>query len=69
MPSDDDLRWGRFLGLGMEVAVGVALGVLAGWWLDRRFGWSPWGLIIGAMVGLAAGMYLLLKEALRGNRK
>ncbi len=65
---DDDANWGRYLGLGLEVAVGTALGAVVGIWLDRRFDWSPWGVMVGSLVGLTAGMYLLLKEALRANK-
>jgi F0F1-type ATP synthase assembly protein I len=39
-----------------------------GAWLDRRYGWTPWGVIAGTMIGLAAGLYLLIKEALRMNK-
>jgi F0F1-type ATP synthase assembly protein I len=60
--------WGQFLTLGFETAVGVGLGCFVGHWLDRKYGWEPWGTLGGAMLGLAAGMYLLIKEALRMNR-
>jgi ATP synthase protein I len=69
MPEQDDQQnWGRYLGLGLEMAVGIFLGILAGLWLDQRFGWSPWGVLAGAILGLAGGMYLLLKEALKANK-
>jgi F0F1-type ATP synthase assembly protein I len=68
MPTGDQPNWGRFLGIGLEVAIGVTLGFLAGWWLDRRFGWTPWATVAGALLGLAGGLYLLLKEALRMNK-
>ncbi|MCC6422080.1 MAG: AtpZ/AtpI family protein [Phycisphaerales bacterium] len=58
---------GRYLGMGLEVAVGVGLGSLVGWWLDKRYQWS-WGMVIGAMIGLAAGLYLLIREAIRMNK-
>lgn len=61
-------NWGQFLTLGFETAVGVALGYFVGHWLDRKFGWDPWGTLVGAMLGMAAGMYLLIKEALRMNK-
>jgi F0F1-type ATP synthase assembly protein I len=37
-------------------------------WLDKRFGWAPKGVIIGSLVGLAGGLYLLIKEAIRINK-
>jgi ATP synthase protein I len=67
-PEDQDTGWGKYLGIGLEMAVGVGLGYLVGAWLDRRQGWSPWGVVIGTLVGMAAGMYLLIKEAMRINR-
>ena len=67
-PNRDEANWGRFAGLGLEVAIGVGLGVLVGYWIDKRAGTAPWGLVIGAMLGLAGGMYLLLKAVMRFNR-
>ena len=59
---------GRFLGLGLQMAVGIALGLFIGGWLERKYGWQPWGTTIGALLGFAGGMYLLIKEALRVNK-
>ena len=67
MPDEEQGNWGRNFGLGLEVAVGVGLGALIGWWLDQKYGWG-WALPVGAMVGLAAGLYLLVKEAIRMNK-
>ena len=66
--SDPNSNWGKYLGMGMEVAVGVGLGYVVGNWLDNKYGWSPWGVLVGTMLGIAAGMYLMIKEALRMNR-
>ena len=68
MPEPNDQNWGRFLGIGLEMAVGVTLGVLVGGWLDRRYGWHGYGLLVGVGLGLAAGMYLLLQDAMRINK-
>jgi len=68
MARNNDANWGSYLSLGLEIAVGVALGVFVGRWLDRKYGWDSWGTMIGAMLGLAAGMYLLIREAIRMNR-
>ena len=68
MPNDPEQNWGRYVGIGLEMAVGVALGAGAGWWLDKRYGWAPWGTLVGTMLGVAAGMYLLIKDAIRINK-
>ena len=67
-PQNENSNWGKYLGMGLETAVGVGLGYLVGAWLDRRYHWAPWGVTIGTLLGVAAGMYLLIKEALRMNR-
>ena len=53
---------------GLQMAVGVGLGAFVGNWLDHRYGWAPWGLLVGSMLGLAAGMYSLIREALIMNQ-
>ncbi len=53
---------------GLEIAVGVGLGVVIGMWWDRHHGSAPWGLLIGLLLGCAAGMYLVIKEAIRSNK-
>jgi len=66
--DDDDGNWGRYLGIGLEIAVGVGVGYFIGSWLDRRNGWNGTGTLVGVMLGLAAGMYLLIKDAIRINK-
>lgn len=63
-----DDNWGRGLSYGMEIGVGVAVGGFGGHWLDHKFGWTPWGLIVGLLIGCFAGMYLLIKDAIKMNR-
>lgn len=53
----------RYAGLGIELAAAVGLLSLLGWWIDGHFGTAPWGLVIGAMVGLIGGMANLLRSA------
>jgi F0F1-type ATP synthase assembly protein I len=66
--NGDDGSLGRNLAYGLEIAVGVTLGYLVGNWYDRRHGSAPWGLLVGVMFGLASGMYLLIKDAIRMNK-
>jgi ATP synthase protein I len=59
----------RFLGLGLEFAAAVAGMTLVGYWIDRHYGTGPWGLLIGAGLGLVGGMYNMIREALAGVRE
>jgi uncharacterized protein YneF (UPF0154 family) len=68
MPDDSDSQWGKVAGIGLEMAVGVALGYFVGKWLDEKFGWNGKATLIGTLAGIAGGMYLLIKQALAMNR-
>jgi hypothetical protein len=70
MPNngDKDLNWGRYLGVGLEMLVGVVLGYFVGRWIGIRFGAQETGEMIGAMIGVAGGMYLLIKDAIQANK-
>jgi len=62
--DDSDLTIWRFFGMGIQLAVTVALFAALGLWLDGKFGWTPWGLIGFGLLGVTAGMYQFLKAAL-----
>ncbi len=69
MPTDDnDVNWGKVAGVGFEIAVGVGLGALVGTLVDNHFHTNPWGKLACILVGCAAGMYLLIKEAVKMNK-
>lgn len=68
MAKDLEPNWGRLAGIGIQMAVGVGLGLGIGIWIDKRYGTEPWGVLIGSMLGLAGGMYLLIKDAIRINK-
>jgi len=59
---------GQLIGLGVQFAAAIVLCVFVGQWVDRRFGAGPWGVLVGAGVGFAAGFYALLRAARRVNR-
>lgn len=44
-------------GAGVQFAVTVSLCTAAGWWLDERYGTSPWLLLAGGLVGAVAAFY------------
>jgi hypothetical protein len=69
MPNDDqNVNWGKYLGIGLEMAIGVTLGYFVGNWVDQRYHWNGYGVLGGVALGLAAGMYLLIKDAIAMNK-
>ncbi len=51
-----------YLNLGLQLAVTVSLFVALGYWLDGRYGWSPWCTLAGGILGSAAGLYFFIRE-------
>jgi len=68
MPKQDQNNWMKLAGAGMEIAVGLGLGAAIGNWIDRKHQSAPWGVLIGAGLGFAAGMYLLIKATIGANK-
>lgn len=45
---------------GMEIGVAIGLGALIGWWLDRTYGWRPWGMLTGLALGMGHAAKILV---------
>ena len=63
--GDDDrktaaVEYGRASSIAWEFAGAILLCTLAGLWLDRRFGWTPWATVVGALLGFGAGFTALV---------
>ena len=68
--SDAEIRVGwKMSGLGMEVAAQVAAGAMLGWLYDRWRGTGSTGLLVGAVAGIAVGLWSLVRGALKLNRE
>jgi ATP synthase protein I len=58
--------------VGLEVVLGIAVGLFGGAWLDEKFATKPWLTLIGLGYGLAAAgraIYRALKTANRELEK
>jgi len=44
-----------------QLAGSVLIGVFVGKWLDRIIGTEPFFLILGLLIGLAAGVYAMIR--------
>ena len=60
---------GHYLGLGMQFAVAILLGLWGGWWLDNRLSVSPLFLLLGALLGGATGFYALYRAMVDEQEK
>jgi F0F1-type ATP synthase assembly protein I len=63
-PDRRSVGWIRYSGIGIELAGATAGFALIGYWLDGRFGTSPWATLGGVVIGLVGGLYHLVKESL-----
>jgi F0F1-type ATP synthase assembly protein I len=56
---------GFALEIGATVAITTIGGLALGKFLDTRFGWTPFGLLIGSLLGIAISLTVLI---IRANR-
>jgi ATP synthase protein I len=61
--------WVRHSGVGLELAGAVAGFSLIGYWIDRHYGTSPWGLVVGLALGIVGGLYNFVREAFQATRE
>lgn len=60
----------KFLGIGWYIAISIVLGVVAGLFLDRWLGSSPWFTVGGLLFGIAAaiwGVYRIVAPLLKNK--
>jgi ATP synthase protein I len=55
------------LRVATELIAGVIVGGFVGWWIDKHFKTSPWGLIGLLLLGVAAGTLNLIRAVQRMN--
>jgi ATP synthase protein I len=58
---------GPYLGLGAQIAASMLFFVGAGYALDHVAGTSPWGVLVGALLGMVAILVLVTRLAREAN--
>ncbi len=54
--------------MGVELMAAIMTWAAIGWYADRALGTGPWLLAIGAIIGNAAGIYLVWLRSARMER-
>lgn len=52
---------GIYGAIGFQLAISVVVGVMAGRYLDARWGTTPWLTIVGMFLGSGAGFWNLIR--------
>jgi F0F1-type ATP synthase assembly protein I len=60
---------GPYLTMGIQLAAGIVIFFLIGWWLDTRYETSPTFKLIGLTVGSIGGMVKFIKSAIELGKK
>jgi ATP synthase protein I len=70
-PNKENLLrdYARYSGLGIQMAISLAIPLYAGWWLDNRYESTPWGILGGIVFGLASIFTLLYKLTIQSGKK
>ena len=57
--------WLRYSHLGLQFVLTMGLCLWAGLWADERFRTEPWLTVTGALFGIGAATYLLIRAVSR----
>lgn len=60
---------GPYMGMGFQLAAAMTAFGALGWWLDTRFGTTPWLLAAGAILGATGGMIAVIRTAVAAGKK
>lgn len=58
-----------WLNASAKLTTAPALGVAVGWFIDSRAGSAPWGLLIGALLGMTVGFVAFIAAVLKASKK
>ena len=63
------LSAGKFAGVGIQFAASLVLFLLAGQWVDRKFGTSPVFVLVGVFVGGGAAFYSMYRRLVAAQKE
>jgi ATP synthase protein I len=72
MAPGGDPAWrslGELASIGMTLVLSTVIGLAGGYYADRWLGTSPWLMLIGLLLGIAAGFVNLFRSAKAAERE
>jgi ATP synthase protein I len=70
--SGDQGTWkalGELSSIGLTLVIATVIGLVGGYYADRLLGTSPWLLLLGLGLGIAAGFVNLFRSVNRADRE
>lgn len=67
--SNQGVRMGPYLTLGLQLAITVVACFFLGRWLDSLFDTAPWLMIIGLAIGVTGGFISFFRTAIDLGKK
>lgn len=61
---EDGINWLKYAGMAIQMAVTILVFVFGGISLDEWLGTAPWLTVVLSLAGVAAGLYVSLKDFL-----
>lgn len=61
-PTEPSVKGAQFIGLGFEMVVPIVLLMYVGYRFDAWLGSRPWLFLLGALLGIAVGFYVMFKR-------
>lgn len=62
-------KYAELTGVGIEIAASMVIPLLLGIWLDNRYDTTPWGVLGGVFLGMAATALKLYKITVITSRR
>ena len=53
----------QYLSLGVEIAAGLSIPILVGYWIDRSWDTLPWFTFLGIITGVATMLVIMIRVA------
>ncbi len=68
MPTRNLAKYGEYIALGTHIAASMIVPVIIGIYVDRRWEVSPWGVIIGALLGFGGLISIVIRLAAKSGK-